>query len=75
MNPAHFARIHRSFMVNLDRVARLKPWFSGDYLVTLESGRELRLSRTYRERVQQQLLGIGSDDAQLRQKAGRGTLC
>ena len=55
LDPAHFARIHRSTIVNLNRVVRLKPWFSGDYVVTLENGKEVRLSRTFREVVQRQL--------------------
>jgi two-component system LytT family response regulator len=57
LDPGQFARIHRSAIVNLDRVLRLKPWFSGDYLMLLDTGQELRLSRTYREEVQRQLGG------------------
>lgn len=47
LDPAHFARIHRSAIVNLDAVTELVQWFSGGYLVRLRSGRELKLSRRF----------------------------
>src|SRR5262249_12366255 len=46
-----FARIHRSVIVNLDRVQELQPLFHGDWAVILRSGARLTLSRTYRDRV------------------------
>ena len=51
-----FVRIHRSIIVNLDRVKELQPWFRGDYRVILHDGTKLSMSRTFRERVQKQLL-------------------
>jgi two-component system LytT family response regulator len=51
LDPARFARIHRSTLVNLDRIAELRPWFHGDYKVVLRDGAELTLSRTYREKL------------------------
>ncbi len=51
LDPARFARIHRSTIVNLDRVREMEPWFSGEYLVVMEDGTQLRMSRWYRERV------------------------
>jgi two-component system, LytTR family, response regulator len=50
-DPRHFARIHRSTIVNLNRVAAIEPDFHGDYQVALKSGVRLRVSRTYRERL------------------------
>jgi two-component system LytT family response regulator len=47
LDPSKFARIHRSVIVNLTQVTMLKPWFSGDYVVVLKGGRELRLTRTF----------------------------
>jgi len=44
-----FVRIHRSVIVNIDRIAEMQPWFRGDYLVILKDGTKLKLSRTYRE--------------------------
>jgi two-component system LytT family response regulator len=47
-----FARVHRSTIVNLDRVRELQPWSHGDLLLVLHGGTELRLSRRYRDRIQ-----------------------
>jgi len=46
-----FLRIHRSTIVNADRIKELRPWFHGEYIVVLKDGTELTLSRTYRERI------------------------
>ena len=54
--PLHFVRIHRSTIVNTERILELQSWFHGDYQVVLKDGQTLRMSRTYRERVQD-LLG------------------
>lgn len=43
-----FLRIHRSTIVNIDRVKELEPWFNGYYVVTLRDGTKLTLSATYR---------------------------
>jgi two-component system LytT family response regulator len=51
LDPTRFTRIHRSTIVNLDRVKEVRPWFAGDYLVKLNDGGELRLSRRYRDRL------------------------
>lgn len=55
LDPQLFARIHRSTIVNLNRVREMQQWFSGDYVVLLEDGTRLRLSRHYRERVEKQV--------------------
>lgn len=52
LDPNLFARIHRAVIVNLDRIRELQPWFAGDYIVILRDGRQLKLSRTYREALQ-----------------------
>lgn len=44
-----FVRIHRSVIVNVDRISEMQPWFRGDYLVILKDGTKLKLSRTYRD--------------------------
>ena len=51
LDPARFFRIHRSRMVNMERVKELHPWFNGDYAVTLKDGTRLTLSSTYRDRL------------------------
>ena len=49
LDPLCFARIHRSVIVNVDRVRTVRPWSHNDYQVVLADGSELRLSRRYRE--------------------------
>src|ERR1043165_3744494 len=56
LDPARFVRIHRSVIVNLDRIKEMHPHFNGDYIVVLEDGRQLRLSRTRREQLEERLI-------------------
>ena len=46
-----FVRIHRSVIVNRTRIKELRPWFTGEYVVILTTGKELTLSRGYRDRL------------------------
>jgi two-component system LytT family response regulator len=57
LDPDRFVRIHRTAIVNLDRIATLKPGFHGEYVVALRGGRELTSSRGYGERLHQLLRG------------------
>ena len=50
-----FARIHRSRIVNTERIKELQPWFNGEYVVVLRNGSRLPLSRGYRDKLQEQL--------------------
>jgi two-component system LytT family response regulator len=51
LDPQLFTRIHRSVIVRIDGIASMVPSTNGDHVVTLSDGTELRLSRTYRDRV------------------------
>ena len=55
LNPELFVRIHRSHIVNIERIKELQPWFNGDYVVILRDGTRLTLSRGYREKLQDRL--------------------
>jgi two-component system, LytTR family, response regulator len=55
LDPSVFQRVHRSTIVNVDRVRRLRPHTNGEYFLTLEDGQEIKLSRSYRDRVDQLL--------------------
>ncbi len=57
LDPALFCRIHRSSIVNLDRVRGLKLNRDGEYAVLLEGGVTLRLSRRYRKQLELRLAG------------------
>ena len=51
LDPATFRRIHRSTLVNLDRVVKLSSHINGEYFLTLDCGASLKMSRTYRDSV------------------------
>ena len=51
LDPGRFLRVHRSTIVNLDRVAEFQPSFSGDYVVVLKGGTRLAMGRSYRGRL------------------------
>jgi len=55
LDPKIFSRVHRSTIVNVQRVRRLRPHTNGEYFLTLEDGQEIKLSRSYRDRVDQLL--------------------
>jgi two-component system LytT family response regulator len=52
LDPSSFQRVHRSTIVNIRRIRRLKPHTNGEYFLTLEGGHELKLSRSYRDRIE-----------------------
>jgi two-component system, LytTR family, response regulator len=58
LDPAKFPRIHRSQIVNLDRIRELQPWSHGEYHVILHDGTQLTLSRTYRDKLHELLGGM-----------------
>ena len=45
--PERFIRIHRSIVVNLDRLVRVEPWANGEYIVVLRDGTKLKSGRAY----------------------------
>ncbi|MEM9558076.1 MAG: LytTR family DNA-binding domain-containing protein [Acidobacteriota bacterium] len=55
LDPERFLRIHRSTIVRVDRIKELQQQFHGDYVVILEGGQRLTLSRSYRDRIQELL--------------------
>jgi two-component system, LytTR family, response regulator len=55
LDPQKFLRIHRSTIVNIERVKDIRPLFKGEYVVTLTSGARLKSSRGYRRELQRLL--------------------
>lgn len=55
LQPSSFVRVHRSYLVNLDYVNELVPWFSGNYLIRIadEQQTEIPLSRRYVPRLKE----------------------
>jgi len=57
LDPNLFQRVHRSTIVNLRLVRSLRAHMNGEYFLTLEGGHELKLSRTYRDKIEYFLSG------------------
>ncbi|HEY5102048.1 MAG TPA: response regulator [Steroidobacteraceae bacterium] len=57
LDPRLFQRVHRSTIVNLRRVKSLRAHMNGEYFLTLEGAQELKMSRTYRDKVEYFLKG------------------
>jgi two-component system LytT family response regulator len=57
LDPARFVRIHRSTIINLDRVGEVQPYFHGDAIVVLKDGTRLRVSRDRRAHLEKALIG------------------
>jgi two-component system LytT family response regulator len=51
LDPQKFVRIHRSAIVNTERIKELQPMFAGDYTVVLENDTKLTLSRSYKNKL------------------------
>jgi two-component system LytT family response regulator len=60
LDPKLFQRVHRSTIVNLRRVKSLRAHMNGEYFLTLDGGNELKLSRTYRDKVEFFLKGANA---------------
>lgn len=52
LDPDKFQRIHRSTIVNLDRIQELRPVTHGDFLVVLRDGTQLKMSRAHRQSLE-----------------------
>ena len=55
LDPAHFFRVHRGAIVNLDRIRELQPWFKGEQVAILHDGTRLKLSRSRRAALEERL--------------------
>jgi two-component system LytT family response regulator len=55
LDPLQFIRIHRSTIVNVDRVQEMQSSFNGEYVVLLRGGTRLTLSRGYRDAIHARL--------------------
>jgi two-component system LytT family response regulator len=52
LDPRRFFRVHRSAIVNLDRIRELQPYFRGEHVLILQDGTKLKLSRSRREKLE-----------------------
>lgn len=52
LDPRKFVRVHRSTIIQINRIQELQPWTHGDYYIILRDGTRLAASRNYRENLQ-----------------------
>lgn len=52
LDAARFQRVHRSTIVNLERVRAMRSHINGEYFLELDCGHELKLSRSYRDKIE-----------------------
>lgn len=55
LDPRRFARVHRTMIIAVDRVREVRPLPNRDAIAVLRDGREIRVSRIYRDRFEQAL--------------------
>lgn len=55
LDPRRFVRVHRSTIVNIDQVREVQPYFHGAYILVLQDGTEIRLSRARRQAFEEVL--------------------
>jgi two-component system LytT family response regulator len=60
LDPGVFQRVHRSTIVNLARVKSLRPHANGECFLKLASGQEIKLSRSFRDKVEMLLDRAGT---------------
>jgi two-component system LytT family response regulator len=67
LDPLVFQRVHRSTIVNLARVRSLRPHLNGECFLKLQSGQEIKLSRSFRDKVEMLLdrSGIAPQESRL----------
>ncbi|MBO6524216.1 MAG: response regulator transcription factor [Balneolaceae bacterium] len=51
LDPERYIRIHKSYIVNIEEIESMESYFHGEYIVTMNDGNELKLSRTYKEKL------------------------
>ena len=55
LDPRRFARVHRSYIVNLDRIREIEPTDGGDHRIRMQDGATIRFSRRYRAKLAERL--------------------
>ena len=59
LDPGHFVRVHRRRIVNVERLASVRPMMGGAYEMLLRDGTRLTTGRQYRETVQRLIRNVG----------------
>lgn len=56
LDPKHFVRVHRSTIVNVERIKEIRAQTHGEHLIIMANGQRLTLSRSYRDKVHNLIL-------------------
>jgi two-component system LytT family response regulator len=56
LDPSQFVRVHRSWIVNVERIRELQPWFNGAYVMIMQGGKRLTSSRSFKENVEAMIM-------------------
>ena len=59
LDPERFVRVHRSAIVNVDRIAQIEPYLHGEYVITMRDGTRLTSSRAHGGRLRELLERFG----------------
>lgn len=51
LNPEKFARIHRSYIINIEQIQEIQPWSHGDYIIIMKNRDKLQMSRRFKDRL------------------------
>jgi two-component system, LytTR family, response regulator len=51
LDPDIFIRVHRSHIVNVNFITEFKPYFNGEYILVMGNGQEVKLSRSYKDKI------------------------
>jgi two-component system LytT family response regulator len=60
LDPRRFVRLHRSSVVNVERLRELMPWSRGEQVAVLSNGTQLTIGRAFRERLMTVMNGMGN---------------
>jgi len=56
VDPSKFARVHRSVIVQINAIKTIQSLLNGDHILILKNGKEIRASRTYKEKINEMKL-------------------
>lgn len=53
LDPVLFTRVHKSFIVNKKKIKAIEPFTHGEYILYLAGGKEVKLSRTFKDKLEE----------------------
>lgn len=56
LDPQKFLRVHRSFILKVEMIKELEPYFNSEFIIVLKSGKEIKSSKSYKNAISEKLL-------------------